>query len=588
VTGGAAGGATGSPAAAGDRPAVRILPAGHGGLLLDCADAGTARLLSGWLLAHRGTVADIDDVVPAERSVLLLGRRAAPVAALAERAVAAWPTHRPDADGALPGLRLRVRYDGPDLEEAAARAGLSREALVRMHQDADYQVAFCGFAPGFGYLTGAPEELWLPRRERPRTAVPAGAVGIAGRYTGVYPRVSPGGWNLVGSLAEPAPALWDPDRDPAALLAPGRRVRFVAVDQGTDTPVDLDRVTGSQAADDPAGRDGSPRPAVAPTATRDARRPTRDGAGRGGTTPASAGPPYATTGARPASGAVLQVRAAVGLITVQDAGRPGWAHVGVPRSGALDLPALRLANRLVGNDDDAAGLEITVTGCTIELSATRWVAVTGAVAALTIGGRAAEFGTAALLPAGVPLVVGAALAGVRCYLAVGGGLTPRSMLGSRSTDLLSGLGPAPLRAGDTVPLGAAPRRLPAGVDGVPTCVPDTAVTLALAPGPRADAFAAGSLDLLYTSTYTVTQDSNRIGLHLAGPRLRAAPDAGLRASEGVPHGGLQVPADGAPLLFLADHPVTGGYPVIGCVPADDLPSAAQAAPGTEIRFRRAR
>ncbi|MEU7427128.1 biotin-dependent carboxyltransferase family protein [Streptomyces sp. NPDC040750] len=270
------------------------------------------------------------------------------------------------------------------------------------------------------------------------------------------------------------------------------------------------------------------------------------------------------------------------LTTVQDRGRPGYAHLGVPRSGALDPPAAALANRLVGNGPDAAVLETTLDGCALRPRSTVTVAVTGAPCPVTVSGRPAAWGAPVVVPAGELLEVGTTTAGVRAYLGVGGGVAVEPVLGSRATDLLSGLGPPPLTDGTVLPLGA-PAGAPARVDGVPQPCPPAELVLRVVPGPRADWFTAGAVRDLTTRVYRVSSAGNRIGLRTEGPALeRARP--GELPSEGMVLGAVQVPPDGRPVVFLADHPTTGGYPVIAVVRAADLPAAAQAVPGTSVRF----
>ncbi|PKW06492.1 biotin-dependent carboxylase uncharacterized domain-containing protein [Streptomyces sp. 1222.5] len=270
------------------------------------------------------------------------------------------------------------------------------------------------------------------------------------------------------------------------------------------------------------------------------------------------------------------------LTTVQDRGRPGYAHLGVPRSGALDPPAAALVNRLVGNPPDAAVLETTLDGCAVRPRSTVTVAVGGAPCPVRVGGRPAAWGAPVLVREGELLEVGAATAGVRGYLAVSGGIAVEPVLGSRATDLLSGLGPAPLTDGTVLPLGA-PAGPPARVDGVPQPRPPAGLVLRVTPGPRADWFTAGAVRTLTTRAYRVSPASNRIGLRTEGPPLeRARP--GELPSEGMVLGAVQVPPDGRPVVFLADHPTTGGYPVIAVVRTADLPAVAQALPGTPVRF----
>jgi biotin-dependent carboxylase-like uncharacterized protein len=281
----------------------------------------------------------------------------------------------------------------------------------------------------------------------------------------------------------------------------------------------------------------------------------------------------------------LLVEKAGPLTTVQDEGRPGYAHLGVPHAGALDRPALRLANRLVGNPDDAAALEITVGGfaATCERSAT--IALTGAHAPLRVGGRAVPLGAPVAVRPGARVEVGRAVAGLRAYLAVDGGLAAEPVLGSRSTDTLAWIGPPPVRDGSVLPLG--PPREPSTVDVAPVeALAGTRgweVRLRVRLGPRDDWFTPAALEKLGSSRYRITEQSNRIGARLSGPALTRAV-AGELPSEGIVLGAVQVPANGEPLVFLADHPTTGGYPVIGVVDAADLPALAQARPGDTVRF----
>ena len=270
------------------------------------------------------------------------------------------------------------------------------------------------------------------------------------------------------------------------------------------------------------------------------------------------------------------------LTTVQDAGRPGWAHLGVPRSGALDPVAAALANRLVGNRDRVAVLETTSGGVTVRLSTAMTVAATGADAVVSVDGRPVAFAEPVSAHAGSTVTVGRAREGVRSYLAVAGGIDVAEVLGSRSTDLLSGLGPAPLSQGDELPVGEAFEK-PRGID-VPVVRRLLPVNLRLVTGPRQDWFTDEAVETLTGSSYAVSSDSNRIGLRLHGPALMRRHQEEL-PSEGIVLGAVQVPSSGQPLVFLNDHPTTGGYPVIGVVVTEDLFMCAQMRPGDELRFR---
>jgi biotin-dependent carboxylase-like uncharacterized protein len=275
----------------------------------------------------------------------------------------------------------------------------------------------------------------------------------------------------------------------------------------------------------------------------------------------------------------VQVTRAGLLSTVQDLGRPGLAHLGVPRSGAVDAASLRLANRLVGNAEDAAGIETTLLGADLRFRVARWAAVTGARGAVRVDGRPAAADQPLFVPAGSTLSVGSADQGVRAYVAIAGGIAVPPVLGSRSTDTLSHLGPAPLADGDVLPLGPVTGE-PAPVDVVPRPAVLDVPEVRLIPGPRDDWF---STELLTNAPYTVSTLSDRVGVRLEGPVLTRLKEGEL-PSEGIVLGAVQVPANGQPLIFLADHPTTGGYPVVGVVHPADIGLVAQAAPGTHIRF----
>jgi len=276
------------------------------------------------------------------------------------------------------------------------------------------------------------------------------------------------------------------------------------------------------------------------------------------------------------------------LMLVQDAGRPGHGGIGVSPSGALDPRALADANLLVGNAPGAAGLEIVLGGAVLRATAAVWVAVTGAVGPLTrtVGRtvRPAPYARAMLLDAGDVLEVGTAERGIRWYLAVRGGVDVPPVLGSRATDLLSRVGPAPVAVGDALPVGSAVAGPVPPVDSLAVSAPaDGEVVLRVAPGPRLDWFVDGSWDALLDGTWEVTAEADRVGVRLDGRPLERLV-AGELPSEGVVTGALQVPPSGRPILFLADHPMTGGYPVIGVVARDDVRLAAQLRPGQRIRL----
>lgn len=510
---------------------MRILTASDSALLVEADDLAQAmRLNLAW-----SDVPGVVERIPGARTVLVrFDPHRTSAAALAEELAAT----EVDA-AALPDageVTVPVRYDGEDLDEAAALLGVSAEELVARHLAAEWRVAFSGFAPGFGYAVSGDALFDVPRRSSPRTRVPAGSVALAGAFSGVYPRESPGGWQLIGRTDL---QMWDIDRDPPALLAPGRRVRFVRAER--------ESVAGVRA-------------------VADAPRTTR---------------PEGVA-------AVEIVRPSLQLL-VQDAGRPGFAALGVSASGVADRVAMRDANRAVGNPPAAAVLE-SVGGAVLRFHGAGVAAVTGAVGPLTL--TDADGVDRTILPGapfatvdGDELTLGHPERGLRSVIAVRGGLVPAAALDSRATDTLAGLGPAPLAAGDLVLIGDAavsavapepvPRPLPAAGE---------LVTLEITLGPRDDWFTAAGVEALTGQEWTVTPRSDRVGIRLHGdvPLERAI--GGELPSEGAVTGAIQVPPDGQPVLFLPDHPLTGGYPIIGALTDHSLDLAAQLPPGVRVRF----
>jgi antagonist of KipI len=279
------------------------------------------------------------------------------------------------------------------------------------------------------------------------------------------------------------------------------------------------------------------------------------------------------------------------LTTAQDRGRWGFQSRGVPVAGPMDPFSHRLANALVGNDPDAAGLEITLLGPELEFDDERVVAVAGAHFVLTVDGRSVASGPGAgafLVGAGGRLKFGARVQGARAYLAVGGGIAVPPVLGSRSTHVISAMGGhegRALRAGDRLPLGqAAPtRRAARPPDDLIVPLPAGHARVRVLPGPQRDRFSKEALDVLQASPYAVAQNSDRMGFRLVGPPLAHADGADI-VSDATPLGALQVPASGQPILLMADRQTTGGYPQIATTITADLPLAAQLAPGDELTF----
>jgi biotin-dependent carboxylase-like uncharacterized protein len=283
---------------------------------------------------------------------------------------------------------------------------------------------------------------------------------------------------------------------------------------------------------------------------------------------------------RVAAMAELAVVAPGVLTLVQDGGRPGYAAMGVGRSGAFDTGAYELGRRLLDNPEGAAALEVLLGGLTVRATAATRAVLTGGLVQATAGGRPVGYGEVFYLLPGERLELGHCTRGVRAYVSVAGGIDVPPILGSRATDTLSGIGPRPLSAGDVLPLGQASPPTRAAI--APLTPPgDGVVTLDALPGPRTDWLADPDLP----GEWTVAPDSNRVGVRLVGDTWRRAQDGEL-PSEGVVRGSIQLPPDGRPVIFGPDHPTTGGYPVVAVVTSASCDRLAQLRPGQRVRFQR--
>lgn len=482
-------------------------------------------------------IAGVEEIVPAARTVLVQFRPGSIRREVLAAQIAARDIHGPARQaGRL--VEIPVHYNGEDLNDVAVELGISVEEVIQRHTGSDYNVAFCGFAPGFAYLSGGAGFV-VPRRSTPRTRIPAGAVALAGGFSGIYPQASPGGWQILGVTSL---KMWDLQRDEPALLKPGYRVRFC--DAG---PLPAERVSVAVAERQPA--------AVV-------------------------------------NGDCLEI-VAPGLQTLfQDLGRPGRAGEGISASGAMDRGALRAANRAVGNPASTACLEVLMGGLEFICHGQALVAVTGAEAQVEVRSADGQLLRPALykpfaLHDGDQLSIGSPSAGLRNYLAIRGGFNVAPVLGSLSTDTLAQVGPAALAAGDRLGFERTPGGLAVSLDEQPAfAMPrrDQVITLDVVMGPRSDWFTPAALQLLAQQTWQVTPQSNRIGIRLAGEQSLERAVAGELPSEGTTVGAIQVPPSGQPVLFLADHPLTGGYPVIGAVATYHLDLAGQIPVNAHIRF----
>ncbi|MDE3206865.1 MAG: 5-oxoprolinase subunit PxpB, partial [Acidobacteriota bacterium] len=517
---------------------VRVRPVGERAALVELASPGDVHRL--WRALRARPVDGVEEVVAGASSLLLRLDPAGPLVPVDLSMVAQALPELGEIDTTRPrSVTIPVFYDGPDLEAVAEMCGLSRREVVARHSATEYTVAFLGFSPGFAYLAGGPGALSVPRLATPRPSVPAGSVGLADEMAAVYPQSTPGGWRIIGRTGT---VMFDSARNPPALLSPGDRVRF--------------------------------EPATGDVATRAGRLS------------------HPLTPPAPGQPAILVVERGPHL-TVQDLGRPGWAHVGVPAAGAADRGAARAANQLVGNPDGAAVMEALTGPVRLRMRADRLIAVTGADAPVTVDGLPARRHTALALRSGSELVIGRCHSGLRIYLAVSGGFDLPVVLGSRSTDTLSGLGPSALCDGDlvaigpdqptrigqlgsdrvgAVPPGSGPairgeggRDIPAPrATGGPRRERPDVLEIQARWGPRDDRLGPRGQLALAATEWSVSPLSDRVGVRLEGPPLSLVHPGGV-PSEGMVAGAVQVPPAGHPIILMRNHPPTGGYPVVAVV-----------------------
>jgi KipI family sensor histidine kinase inhibitor len=521
--------------------AMRFLPVSLTTVLVELADLDETLALFASL--QTDTIDGIDEMVPAARTLMIRFR---PEKVRASELAAKIVTRNLSAKVALSEhlVEIPVRYDGEDLAEVATLTGLSVEEVIARHTASDYTVAFCGFAPGFGYLVGGDPKLHVPRRQSPRTRIPAGSVALAGIFSGVYPKASPGGWQIIGTTPL---QMWDLRRDPGALLQPGYRVRFVDMGK-SETTISV-----------PASAPASP---PAPHLADDAPR--------------------------------FDVIAAPMPALFQDLGRHGQAGQGISPSGALDRSAFAAANRIVGNPANTPCLELTAGGFSFRSSCRAVIGLAGAPCDVMVTdtaglGRAYPAYQPIPLEEGDVVTLGQPRKGTRSYLAVRGSFDVVPFLGSAATDTLAVIGPEPVTTGTAVALKDARKGLASVYcDEAPAFDPPSpgdAVTLDVVLGPRTDWFTDEGVRTFTEQVWKITPQSSRVGIRLAGEIPVERKDNAELQSEGTATGAIQIPHTGQPVLFLADHPLTGGYPVIGAVAEYHLDLAGQIPVNASVRFR---
>jgi antagonist of KipI len=551
---------------------VQVRDAGDSAILLELEPvidpAVNARAISIATAISDQQPAGVRDVIATYRSVAIhFDPLTCDIDSLRKTVGAAAASPRVLAKGSL--VEVPVAYggdNGPDLDDVAAFAKLSTRAVIDRHCGPEYRVFMLGFLPGFAYMGIVDESIAAPRKATPRTRIPAGSVGIAGRQTGVYPRSSPGGWQLIGRTPL---HVFDPTREPAALFAAGDHVKFVATDGIRDPGA------------------GSREPGAG---IRNAR------AERG------------TDGSRipdPRSRSITILKPGL-FTTIQDGGRWGYQDRGVPVSGPMDRPAHRRANALVGNASDVAALEATLLGPELRFDQPTLIAVTGADFEAAIDDTPAAIDTPHHVKPGGTLRFGARRSGTRAYVAIDGGIEVPMILGSRSTHVVSGLGGIDgraLRAGDRLALGSSKdqrsesdhtwrKTLGFAPQAIGNRMGNGARVRAMR-GPQDYYFDESAFDWLTRTRFAVSSRSDRMGYRLV-PGSSRIPNPewsatgllvpGAMISDAAFTGGIQIPPSGEPILLMADRQTTGGYPQMATVITADLSLAGQLAPGDWIEF----
>ncbi len=417
-------------------------------------------------------------------------------------------------------ITIPVAYGGSGLQALANDKNLSVPEVIELHRSAEYTVAAIGFSPGFPYLQGLPPPLHQARLSSPRR-VEACSVAVAGGQAGIYPFASQGGWHVIGRTDL---KLFDPYREPPALLQPGDKVRFVEVEnlEKTDHP--------------------QPEPKAL------------------------------TNG--------IHVIEPGALSSIQDHGRWGRQHLGVSPGGAADPVLASIANRLVGNPDEAAVIECTMTGPVLRFDVNARVA--------WVGWADVSSGKPHEIKAGGRIDLRSRMCHLRGYIAVAGGIDVPEVLGSRATDLRAVFGGhhgRALQAGDVLPIGEAGSARESGQWHVSWPHPDgKLIQLRYLRGVQADWFSVEARHLFSETFYTISPTSDRTGTRFKGAKLSLKHPREM-VSQPVAFGSVQVPPDGQPIVLMSERQTIGGYPQIGHIISADIPKLARAWPGTQVSFR---
>ncbi len=435
-------------------------------------------------------------------------------------------------------VEIPVCYDEQfalDLEYLAKEHHLMINEVITLHSERIYLVYMLGFIAGFPYLGGMNKLLSTARKSEPRLKIAAGSVGIAGEQTGIYSLASPAGWQIIGRTPL---QLFNPNSDTPFLLKAGDNIKF--------KPIDLDEYHRIDALQ------------IKETKSE----------------------------FKPAQASVEIIKTGVQL-SIQDNGRRGYAAFGVSESGAIDKFSYQIANALLENDDNVAVLELLYGGAELIFKEDCQIALTGADCGASLNGKTLANWQSHTIKQGDNLKFGFAQSGLRAYIAVGGGVDCPLVLGSRATDVKTGIGGLNgenLKAGDLLAFKAKKRtinsRLP--VEYIPKYSEKLEIRVIW--GPQADYFPVETKEKFLSSTYTIMPESDRMGYRLKGEVLEPLAGADI-ISDAIVFGSIQVSNNGQPIVMMADHQTTGGYAKIATVITADLDKLAQARADSKVSFK---
>lgn len=448
--------------------------------------------------------------------------------------------------------RVRVCYDpeiAPDLIASAEKCGLSLREFIKRHKNSEIRVDILGFMPGFPYCSGLDPSLKLPRLESPRTAVPKGSVAIAELQTGIYPKSTPGGWNVIGRTPD---ILFNPRSPRPSLLSPGDRLEFVEID------------------------------------LQEFKKRCKDEEEK-------------ATQVKPAHRASSQTIEVINpglLTTIQGLPRYGYAHLALSAGGPVDKESALLANALLGNKEDAAGLEITGTGPRLLFHVDTWVAWVGAQCIGMIDGKACPGNRPVHIQKGQSLSFGAMTRGYRIFLAISGGIDSEFILGGRGSHLGADIGDKVIQKGDVLylsqahlaqekplfqQLSNASIQYPKWSIATPADFSSSVQFIKAVPSIHFNLFSSEEQNQLSKTVWTVSSQSNRMGMRIDSDFKASKPITGI-ASQGICFGTVQLPPSGQPIIMLAEHQTTGGYPRLLEIIRSERSTLAQLKPGSKIQF----